>query len=420
MGGWKRRATLLMIGVLVAGLSGCGSGVPEQTLSADPLAKVERTEPSADQAKAISALGEKLLDQLRNEENPVISPVSIFYAVGMAQQGARSDTAAAFEETLGVNAEQARAVAAYLLEQYANVGGGTTLSLADSAWLDDSLAVEPEFIDIAKAYYDAEVIQTDLGASGVVNDVNDWISEKTNGKIPAMLDNLDPETAALLINALYLKALWTQEFDTSKTIERAFTLDDGASVQVPFMYSDSVTTKYIETEEAEGALIPYQDGRLAFLAVKPTQGGLDTVALDGNTIAGWLAAVKEAATVQLSMPKFETSFGADLVQPLTALGLGVAFCPNAADFSGMGTADGEGLCIGKVVHKVNMAVGEKGTEAAAATVVEMMPASAPMPAELKQIDLDKPYFYAVVDTQTGIPLFAGTLNDPSKAPPALS
>ena len=415
--GMKRSVIAALSLGLAAMLAGCSSAAPN-VVDAQPVADLQTTGPDAVQAGDISAFGEQLFAAVaaRGDLNPVISPLSVFYALGMAYEGAGGDTAAAFQKVLGLTAEQARQIAAYLLATLAAPGQGTTLTTANSVWLDDTLKTQQSWVDAVSAYYKASVFNTDLQAKDTLAAVNKWINDATKGLIPKMLDSIDPTTVAMLINALYMKAAWAQPFDTNKTYKSDFTTKSGERVQADYMTAELATRSYFDTPDAEGVVIPYQDGRLAFLVALPK----DTLTLTGNTIAGLLAAAKDTDNVGFTMPKFKTDYGLDLSSALKQLGLEVAFDPDNADFSELGTAPAGPLFIGMVAHKVSMAVGEKGTEAAAATVVAVLAGAAAPPQEMHWIDFNKPYLYAVVDTVTGIPLFIGQMDDPAMAPPAVS
>ena len=379
-----------------------------------PVAVTPAGQPDPVQAAALTAFGETLFNQMLATPNPVISPVSVFSALSMAYDGAHADTAAAFQTVLGMSDADARNAAAYLLASLANPGPGTTATIANSAWLDDTLTVQQDWVDRLAAYFRADVYNTDLQAPATLDGVNHWIAGKTNGLIPHMVDSIDDSVVALLINALYLKAAWANPFNTDDTHTGLFTNASGARVDAWYMYSGLDTRRYIRTADAEGVVLPYLDGRLGFMAVMPTSGDLS---LAPGTLDRWLAAAADRDRVAVTIPKFHAEFGtADLTAALRTLGLGVAFSPDTADFSGLGTADAGPLYIGQVLHKVVMDVGEKGTEAAAATVVQMMAGAAPPTDEL-YLTFDRPYIYAVMDLTTGVPLFLGAVTDTSLIPP---
>ncbi|MDR1711613.1 MAG: serpin family protein [Propionibacteriaceae bacterium] len=374
------------------------------------------SKPTAEQAKTLAGFAEKLFTQSAlGDDNAVISPLSVFFALGLAEQGADGDTAKAFADVLGLDPVLAAGVASYLIGDLRDAGAGTTVNIANSAWLDDALAVEQPFVENVKKYFDAEVISKDLQGPGVVDEVNGWVSEQTNGLIPSIVDQIDASDVALLVNALYLKAEWETKFNTDLTSKGYFTRADGSQTEAMYMKAKG-TLNYFSAGGAEGVMLPYKDGKLGFIAAKKTEGGVP--ALAGDSIATWLSAAQPTENVTLTMPKFETSYGKDLSGSLAALGLEVAFDSSRADFSKLGKASQGPIYIGQVLHKVNMAVGEEGTEAAAATVVVARMGSANVKEVI--VSFDQPYLYAVVDLESGIPLFIGTLDDPEAAPPAVS
>jgi len=407
----KLQFALVCLGVAaILPVSGCS--VDAGPVSVQDVVVVESSEPAFWQATRLTTFSERMFaqQQLADAQNPVISPLSIFYALAMADEGAHGDTAAAFEEVFGMPVEDARQLAAYMLGQLSSPGEGTTVNVANSAWLDDSFKIEQAWVDLISAYYEATVYNTDLQAKGTVDLVNQWISEKTNKLIPKMIETIGEDTIALLINAIYLKADWAVQFDPNKTYDNEFVNGDGTSVYVPFMTSGAMTRLVIDTANAEGVILPYADGRLAFLAAMPKAGSFN---FDGTVIPDLRAAAQQCENVILEMPKFHTEYGAaDMKPALTSLGLGVAFEPGVADFSGMAP----NLFISAVLHKVSMSVGEEGTEAAAATVISIDLTSAPLEQPIR-IVFNRPYLYAVVDTVTGLPLFIGWMEDPSLAPP---
>jgi len=379
---------------------------PGGLVPANAIANITVQQPNATQASAIESFGEKLFNQtITGNVNAVISPLSAYAALGMAYEGAAGTTAQAFQDVMGMTPAEARATLAYLLTTWQDNTAGTTVTSANSAWIDQGFTPKQQWVDALKAYYQADVYNLDLQAPGTVDEVNGWINDNTGGLIPSMLDTIGPDVVALLVNALYLKADWAQPFDTNHTSEGQFTKADGQTVDAWYMSSTPETVKHFVTPNAEGVVLPYNDGRLAFVAAMPTSGSLT---LNDGDISSWLAATTDDAI--LTMPKFHTEFGSDMTDTLSAMGLQVAMTP-AADFSGIAP----NLMIGSVQQKVSMDVGEKGTVAAAATVVQMVPTSGLVVA--KYVVFDHPYVYAIVDQVTGVPLFIGAMDDPSQAEP---
>ncbi|MDR0783605.1 MAG: serpin family protein [Propionibacteriaceae bacterium] len=402
----------IIVTALALACAGCGSSIDPIDPNKPGGVAVKFGEPTQAQVTALSQFGEALFNQsLGAKPNPVISPLSAFIALSMAYDGAAGATAQAFADVLGLSADEASELVAYLLANLGSDDAGTILNLTNSAWLDDEFIVKQTWVDRLDGYHQASVFTTDLQNPATLKQVNDWIKQHTGGLIPEMLESIDPYAVALLVNTLYLEAAWAQEFYRLDSYESPFTTKDGRQVDAWFMTGGSQGS-YIKVGNQEGVLLPYKDGRLAFMAIMPGGGDLS---LDPGSITRWLHAAEPRDGLLVRMPKFHTEFGFDLVDPLTALGLGIAFT-DRADFSAMGYSPLGSLCIGSAVQKVTMGVGEKGTEASAATVIEVVPVSGWIGET--QVTFDRPYIYAIVDTVTSVPLFIGVMEDPSLAPPS--
>ena len=332
-------------------------------------------------------------------------------ALSMTANGAAEDTLAEFEALLGADVAALNANAASLLADYAALGGSTECSIADSLWLDGRLEANELFLSRCTAFYGARLYQADLDTDGARRAVNNWVGEVTRGLIPEVLaETPAPETVLLLVNALYLKNAWASEFDPLHTRPGDFTAADGSEAETDFLSNGLRAEQYFAAEGAAGVVLPYDDGRLGFLAVLP-DGELDAwlETLDGDTLPALLAAAEEER-VLLRLPKFEAEWGGELSDALAAMGLETAFDSGRADFSALGTAPDGPLYVSSVVHKARIEVNEKGTEAAAATVVEVEDAAAPT--DYRELVLDRPFCYAVVDLERGVPLFLGTFERP--------
>ena len=220
------------------------------------------------------------------------------------------------------------------------------------------------------------------------------------------------DAALLLVNALYLKNAWEHEFDPVNTREDSFYASDGTGTVTDFLSNGIRQEQYFHTADAAGVVLPYDDGRLAFLAVLP-DGDLDAWLenLDGGTFPALIGAAEDTRLL-LRMPKFEAEWGGELKDALTALGLDAAFDPARADLSGLGTTEsGDPLFLSSVAHRARIEVNEEGTEAAAATVVEVR-SGGPAPMDYEELILDRPFCYAIVDLERGVPLFLGTFERP--------
>ena len=329
----------------------------------------------------------------------------------MAANGAAGGTLAQFEAVLAGDGslETLNANCASLLSEYAALEGETTLSIADGLWLDEGAQVEDAFLSRCTGAYQADAFAADFSNPGTRKQINAWIERNTGGHIQNALKEIDPATVLALANAVYFEGKWAEEFDPDDTWEaRPFYPEGGGEATVDLMSSGGREDRYIGTDAEQGVLLPYRDGRLAFLALMPSQGTplgeyLDT--LDGAALAGLIAgAGTEYFTLRL--PKFEMMWSGSLVGALQAMGLTDAFDPDAADFAPMGRdAHGNPLYISAVEHGAGIEVDEQGTRAFSFTFIGMSGAGAAPPEELV---FDRPFVYGIVDLERGVPLFLGT------------
>ena len=416
------KGKLLSLFLPLALLAGCAAPAGAYRLPAEvtdlsqPVEAGTPAPPEADGAAdaAIGNLGANLLRAVREPGvSTLLSPLSVALALSMTANGAAGDTLAEFEALLGADVDTVNANAASLLAEYEHLGGSTVSNLADSLWLDDSLEANELFLSRCTAFYDAGLYQADLATEQTRRAVNGWVEENTGGMIPEILTEVPAEDAALLlVNALYLKNTWADGFDPNSTREDSFYAADGTGTVTDFLSNGIRQEQYFRTEDAAGVVLPYDDGRLAFAAVLP-DGDLDAwlESLDGDTFPALLKSAEDTRLL-LRMPKFEAEWGGELTDALTALGLDAAFDPARADLSGRGTTEsGDPLFISSVAHQAKIEVNEEGTEAAAATVVEVR-SGGPAPMDYEELTLDRPFCYAIVDLERGVPLFLGTFERP--------
>ncbi|MGI5933760.1 MAG: serpin family protein [Lawsonibacter sp.] len=410
----KRALSLLLASALsLSLLAGCSAA---EQLSAEPISLTAQelsahdldTEAAYD---ALSSFGLELLQSTEQAgESTLLSPLSVILALSMAANGAEGETLAQFQETMGgISLEALNAACQSLLSDYRQLGGSTRANIANSLWLDPEGQISEEFTGRCMGIYGAEVFQGELSSPAVVNDVNHWVSKQTEGLIPKLVQQPFPQdTAALLVNALYLNNTWALKFDPNSTYPREFTHSGGQVERMDFLHHSFTDLLYLQGEGAQGVVLPYDDGRLAFAAILPDSpdlgGWLDT--LEGNALSQLVQGAEEQRFLHLAFPKFEAEWSGSLQDILTDMGLEDAFTPGQADFSRMGDHP-NGYYLSEVLHAAKLQVNEKGTEAAAATLVAAG-AGAPPPAEGIELLLDRPFLYGIFDRQNGIPLFLGT------------
>ncbi len=357
--------------------------------------------------------------------NLVYSPFSISLALALTYAGAREATASQMAQVMHFTLAPEVLHPAFnrldldLAARPAQAAGVDEedrfeLSIANSLWGQQDWPFLPEFLDLLALNYAAGMRLVDFqGATeSARRQINDWVSDETRKRIQDIIGPgvLTPDTRLVLANAIYFKATWENEFDPDETVDAPFTLLDGSQVTVDRMGLESGESfSYAAGDGWQAIALPYRGGLADMLIIVPDLGSFDLfeASLDSGSYAAVVSALQQQQ-VLLRMPKFtfETSLG--LSDTLVGLGMTDAFDPSLADFSAMdGSRD---LYIGDVLHKAFIAVDEKGTEAAAATVVIM--AMSAMPVEGLELTIDRPFLYFIRDVPTGTVLFMGRVLDP--------
>lgn len=352
-----------------------------------------------------------IVAEKKGAENIMISPFSITSALSMVLNGAAGDTYDAVRHTLRYDdktLQEINETYLKLMKDMIPVDPRVTMEIANSVWVEKRLTVKQPYIDALKTWYLAEARNIDVSDPGAVDMVNGWIEDKTHDKIQDMLDNLSPDLAMLLINAIYFNGKWRYEFDIKDTQNKPFYLTPGNSVQVPMMYQEE---KFAVTTTGDATLVelPYGQGNYSMVVMLPDEDvSLASAAatLNPEDWAEWMQRLSNGTTeIQLSLPKFEYEYKRELKDDLTALGMGIAF-GKGADFSNISD---QSILISRVLHQTFIKTDEEGTEAAAATVVEFEFTSMPM---TTVVNINRPFLYFIRETTTGTIVFMGQVVDP--------
>ena len=421
-----RTAILLMWAGAVGGCGGSMSGsmnmnpnppgMPNMPSSpAAPPAVMQAQQASTPVDPAIVAadntFGVNLFQKLNSgaKGNVAIAPISVAVALQIVYNGAAGTTQQGMAQTLQLGSMSLQTLNddnAALQASLLNPDPQVQLTIANSLWMHLGLnAVSAAFTQMDQNYYGATV--GDL--AGAPANVNDWVNTETNGLITSILPNADyASMVAVIANVIYFKGQWSTEFDPSRTAPASFTLVDGTQVSVPMMHQ-SATYGYFQGANFQALRLPYGQGRLSMLVVMPDPGtsfASFAAAMTADTLKGWVGQLQNGYGT-VALPRFTTTYGASLVQPLTSLGMQAAFCSDpSAGFPGIGL-----VCIGDVQHKTVVEVDETGTVATGATGIGLMPVAVQAP--LFNITVDHPFLYAIRDDQTGELLFIGTMLNPS-------
>ncbi len=400
---------------LALALAACGGITEPETTRSNQQRLTPQVNPSQLSA-AVRANSDFAFDFYRHvageRGNIVFSPHSISSAFAMLWAGARTTSDAAIKDALHfpfAQAEQHPLLNALDAElEKRNATDRVTLSVVNDVWAQKGFTILPEFLDTLAGNYGAGVRRLDFlqDPETARAKINDWVSAKTNDRIPELFGkgSIDSATALVLTNAVYFKADWKDAFDPSHTTKDAFHLDASSDVSVPFMHRTARAGHAAKTEW-QAVELPYVGDELALLVIVPTDLAAFEASIDGAGLESITAALKYDE-VRLALPKFTHEKPYDLKPTLTAMGMGELF--GSADLSGI---DGEhDLFVQSAVHKAFIEVSEEGTEAAAATGIAVGVTS--VPAEPLSITVDRPFIYVLRDTKTNAVLFLGRVVDP--------
>lgn len=413
-----------LMALMLAGVS-CGGGQVS-------VAEAEPGEPMAVSPAEVTQLvagndvfALALFRSLAKDDNLIISPHSIATALTMTYAGARGATAEEMRAALGITLDDeilhaARgALVSELLaepeEPGEDEGEPFQLEIVNTLWAQNGYPFLDEFLQTLATDYQAGMKLVDFvnAAEEARQAINASVEEQTRGRItdlipPGVLDQL---TRLVLVNAIWFKGTWEEEFSPDSTRDAVFTLLDGTEVQVPMM-EGSLDTRYLDGDGYQVVWLPYVGGA-SMVVIVPDEGRFDEVVagLDPELVRTDSAGAATGLVV-LALPRFEFRTQLELSTVLEDLGMESAFRPppgeGTADFSGM-TAEPE-LFVSAVIHDAFVSVDEEGTEAAAATAVVMEGTGAPV--ELATLTVDRPFVFLIQHDSSGEILFLGQVTDP--------
>ena len=408
----KRLIAILLVLAMALGMTAC-SQVSANDLMKDVPAKAVDVLPDMDAGAAAAAdFGVRLFKTSMEEgKNTLISPLSVLYALAMTANGADGETLAQMEQVLGMDVDNLNSYMLAYLDLLPE-SKDYKMSLANSIWFKDdpNFAVEQSFLQTNADYYGAGAYKAAFD-EGTRNDINNWVKEHTDGMIPEIIDEIPDEAIMYLVNALAFDAKWADEYEEHQIREGRFTMEDGIRQDVDMMHSEEYT--YLEDDMATGFIKYYKDRKYAFVAMLPNEGVSVSQYVDSLTGEHLRELLNNPldVTVFASIPKFETEYDIEMSEVLQEMGMTDAFDWQVADFSRLGTynVDGMNICINRVLHKTFISVSEQGTRAGAATAVEMVAEGAMEIVEFKEVVLDRPFVYMLIDCETNLPFFIGTM-----------
>jgi serpin B len=354
-----------------------------------------------------------VMQESSDAENVMISPLSISYALAMTMNGADGATRDSMMKALryyNISLDEINNSYHDLTEKLMEVDKRVLMEIANSVWVEERLRVKQAFIETLMEYFEAEAHDFSVNDPGIVDVINGWIEDNTHGKIREMITPpLSPDIAMLLINAIYFNGKWKYEFDEANTSDMPFYPEDGPEVNVPMM-NQELNVKINSQAGFMMLELPYGQGNYVMDILLPKDGytSPDIISmLNAEDWNSWIDDMYETS-IDLYMPRFSYEYKVTLNDILSAMGMGIAFSPYDADFSNIAEQD---LFISKVLHQTFIETNEEGTEAAAATVVEIVFTS--VPAGPLEIKLDKPFVYIIRETSTNSIVFMGKTGNPA-------
>lgn len=351
----------------------------------------------------------------RKNESVFISPLSVQLALAMTGNGASGETKTQIEKLLG-GAIPLDELNEYLYSYVNSLGSADEykVKIANSLWLRDDenrLQAENDFLQKCCDYYSAEVFKAPFD-SQTVKDMNSWVSDKTDGMIKEIIDKISSESIMFLLNGVMIDAVWNEPYMNGVVSSGTFTSVSGEQRIVNMMPSGE--NIYLEDDNATGFIKDYKDGKYAFAALLPDENVNinDYVeSLTGERISAILGNAQNER-VSVKIPKFTCEFNMGLKDVLSDMGIELAFDEGKADFSKMAKSSMGNIFIGDVFHKTFITIDERGTKAGAVTKVEVKDTAALT--QVKEVFLDRPFVYMIIDKSKNLPIFMGVLADISE------
>jgi serine protease inhibitor len=406
-----KSARLILAFSLVAAACDDPSGPPKQITNL-PRQLTVSEQRVIDASNAFSFDLLKQVRAMESEDNVFLSPLSASMSLGMTLNGTAGNTFAQMRNTLRfgeLSQDQINASYRGLIDLLLKLDDHVELSIANSTWARKGTPFEPGFFAAVKQSFDAEARELDFGMPSAKDTINAWVKASTQNRIPKIIDSIDPLDILFVINAIYFKGSWTEQFDKSRTRLAPFRLDDGTTAQVQMMSSSKVPLGLVAYPDGSAvAELPY--GRRVFnlvVVLPPTNVKLSDFLknVDLTTWNRWIADLRPVSNGMIELPRFTLEYEKTLNETLKALGMVDAFDPARADLSKLTPL--EDAYISFVKQKTFVKVDEEGTEAAAATVTGISLTSAS-----PGFQANRPFLVAIRERLSGTILFIGAIGRP--------
>ena len=411
--------TVLVLFVAVFVFAQCESSVtgPDDPIGELPrdLTASEKMLIEADQAFSYDIF-QRTVAYDSEQDNLMISPLSISMALAMTLNGAEDQTYKDMKKALylsGMEKEEINEAFQSLIELLINADPNVAMKIANSIWYRDGLPVKEDFKERVKEYFGAEVTALDFSDPAAVDIINQWVSDNTEELIPEIIDEIPSHIVMYLINALYFKGDWLNQFDPDDTQAGDFHLESGETVQAEMMRQENQFATMF-SDEVQMIELPYGDSLFSMSILMPADANTPInqfidEKITASNINNWRSSLSVPnRDVILRMPKFEFDYELEYTDILKAMGMEIAFDEWEADFTGIANVSPQNLFIDEVKHKTFITVDEEGTEAAAVTSVGVGITSMP-----PQMIIDRPFVFIIHERESGANLFMGKVKNPA-------
>ena len=341
-----------------------------------------------------------------SDGNIMLSPDSIMFALELLAGGANGETLDQILHTLIPDVDNAAAFQ-FAVDRMDRLSGNA-LNISNSAWTNSGSGASfyQDYYDFVSKNFDAELRSLDFASPDAVPSINNWVNEKTKGRITKILDSLSDESILVLINAIVFDGKWETDFDEDHVYSDTFHAQGGKDQNVTFL--NSKEERYIKNDKAQGFIKPYDDGQYAFMVILPDD--------ESQSIQDFLSEMTPEdywtmidnytyETTIAVFPEFTTEYETHLVSTLKDMGMTLPF--ENGDFSNMCNVP---VSVTDVIHKTYIKVDRHGTEAAAVTAIVAEGSAAPDDHQ-NVVKCDRPFAYAVIDLESGLPVFIGSVSE---------
>ncbi|NQU87747.1 MAG: serpin family protein [Mariniphaga sp.] len=390
----------------------------QESNSPDEISNIELDEKSSQLIEADNELGFELFQKINSEaedENLMISPLSVSVALAMAYNGADGDTKSEMEQTLkvfGLSTEEINASYQFLINALQSLDEDVVFELANAIFYEKTFSVKSAFLGVNENIYNAEVSGLDFSNPSAVETINNWVADKTNHKIETIIDQLDPMDVMVLLNAVYFNGIWQTKFDDEGTHELPFLKNNGTVIDVAMMNKED-KVEYTSNDFFSAVQLPYGTGQYKMVVFLPASGKNSDDIINSLSVSNWknwMESFQEKEHVVVTMPRFKYRYELELNDVLKEMGMVKAFSDQNANFSKISDIF---IYISSVIHKTYIDVNENGTEAAAVTAITFSTTSAgPEQAQKIYFTVDKPFVYVIIEKDTNAILFIGEVTHP--------